>query len=377
LSYLIKFLLIALVSVFVASTNTHAYDKATKAEILDDVIKTCPVELATFLSKNRQSIEKRLKDSRDVKDIKSYNMEDSFQVLVAKIKNRKNDPYNTIIRLAQSINDISDYINPGSNYKKKEACKEVTVPYIFEYVGFNDISDTRELLTNIEEKTGKNRCYKKLSREGNDVVYSTTVNTISDYFINAWFKASNEGGNVKSKFQIVRKELKPSTNKEASLGDNSDAFKRAMSNIKFYNLDHVPDESEATSHPEKNSKASTRKTYTKTQNAPARAESFTGPQKNAVRSAKNYLSFQGFSRSGLINQLSSDYGDGYSVADATVAVDSLNTDWNKQAVRSAKNYLSFQGFSCKGLIDQLSSSYGDGYTKSQANYGARRTSACQ
>ncbi|WP_199221559.1 Ltp family lipoprotein [Desulfonatronum sp. SC1] len=55
----------------------------------------------------------------------------------------------------------------------------------------------------------------------------------------------------------------------------------------------------------------------------------TGPQKNAVRSAKAYLNFSGFSREGLINQLSSDAGDGYSVADATAAVDSLNIDFNE------------------------------------------------
>ena len=107
------------------------------------------------------------------------------------------------------------------------------------------------------------------------------------------------------------------------------------------------------------------------------ADDLTGPQKNAVRSAKQYLSFQGFSRSGLIQQLSSDYGDGYSVSDATVAVDSLDIDWNKQATRSAKQYLSMQGFSCKGLIGQLSSDAGDGYTESQATYGARQAGACQ
>jgi len=111
--------------------------------------------------------------------------------------------------------------------------------------------------------------------------------------------------------------------------------------------------------------------------APTWAESLTGPQNNAVRAAKNYLSFLGFSRDGLIHQLSSDAGDGYNVTDATIAVDSLNINWNKQAVRSAKNYLSFSGFSCKGLINQLSSSAGDKYTDSQANYGARQTSACQ
>lgn len=111
--------------------------------------------------------------------------------------------------------------------------------------------------------------------------------------------------------------------------------------------------------------------------APIYAESLTGPQKNAVKSAKRYIGFQGFSRQGLIKQLSSEYGDGYEVADATIAVDSLDLDWNKQAVKSAKHYLSIQGFSCKGLINQLSSAYGDGYTLEQATYGANQTSACQ
>lgn len=110
---------------------------------------------------------------------------------------------------------------------------------------------------------------------------------------------------------------------------------------------------------------------------PTWAGSLTGPQKNAVRSAKQYLSFQGFSRDGLIQQLSSDYGDGYKVSDATVAVDSLNIDWNKQAVRSAKQYLKMQGFSCKGLIQQLSSDYGDKYTVNQATYGAQQAGACE
>jgi hypothetical protein len=84
----------------------------------------------------------------------------------------------------------------------------------------------------------------------------------------------------------------------------------------------------------------------------------------------------GFSRSGLIKQLSSDAGDGYSVADATVAVDHLNVDWNEQATRSAKQYLSMMGFSCSGLIEQLSSSAGDQYTMNQATHGARQAGAC-
>lgn len=100
------------------------------------------------------------------------------------------------------------------------------------------------------------------------------------------------------------------------------------------------------------------------------------PQQNAVRSAKQYISIAGFSRDGLINQLSSEYGDGYEVADATIAVDSLNINWNEQAVKSAEQYLDMTGFSCNGLIEQLSSSAGDKYTISEANYGAQQAGAC-
>jgi len=102
----------------------------------------------------------------------------------------------------------------------------------------------------------------------------------------------------------------------------------------------------------------------------------TGPQENALRSAKQYLSMQGFSKKGLIQQLSTDAGEGYDVADATAAVNSLDVDWNEQAVRSAKQYLSMQGFSCKGLIQQLSSSAGEKYSVSEATYGAKQAGAC-
>lgn len=102
----------------------------------------------------------------------------------------------------------------------------------------------------------------------------------------------------------------------------------------------------------------------------------TASQRNAVRSARQYLDMTGFSRSGLIDQLSSSAGDGYSVADATAAVDSLSVNWNENAEKSARQYLSMQGFSCNGLVDQLSSSAGDKYTVDQAKHGARQAGAC-
>ena len=108
----------------------------------------------------------------------------------------------------------------------------------------------------------------------------------------------------------------------------------------------------------------------------AEPEGLSRPQKNAVRSAEQYISMTGFSREGLIGQLSSDGGEGYDITDATIAIDSLSIDWNEQAVRSAEQYLDMMGFSCNGLIDQLSSDGGEGYTVDQATYGAQQAGAC-
>lgn len=104
--------------------------------------------------------------------------------------------------------------------------------------------------------------------------------------------------------------------------------------------------------------------------------SLTMQQRNAIRSAEQYLNISGFSKKGLIQQLSSDGGDGYDISDAKVAVENLDVDWNEQATRSATQYLNISGFSCRGLIEQLSSPGGDGYTNSQATYGAKKAGAC-
>jgi hypothetical protein len=92
-------------------------------------------------------------------------------------------------------------------------------------------------------------------------------------------------------------------------------------------------------------------------------------QSNAAQSAAQYLSTQPFSRAGLIQQLSSSAGEGFSLADATYGVDAQHADWNAQAALSAKQYLSTGPFSRAGLIEQLSSSAGEGFTYAQAVYG--------
>jgi uncharacterized protein YecT (DUF1311 family) len=105
-------------------------------------------------------------------------------------------------------------------------------------------------------------------------------------------------------------------------------------------------------------------------------QNLTGPQKNAIRAAQSYLNISAFSRDGLIEQLSSQAGNGFNIHDATKAVDSLNVDWNQEAVKSAKQYLQMMGFSCSGLIQQLSSRAGGKFTEKQATFGAQRAGAC-
>jgi hypothetical protein len=95
----------------------------------------------------------------------------------------------------------------------------------------------------------------------------------------------------------------------------------------------------------------------------------TPAQKNAIGSAQDYLSTGHFSRLGLIEQLSSKYGDQFKKPLAVWAVNHIKVNWNKQATGAAKDYLKTGHFSRQGLIDQLSSSFGDKFTVAQATYG--------
>ncbi len=104
--------------------------------------------------------------------------------------------------------------------------------------------------------------------------------------------------------------------------------------------------------------------------------SSTVSEQNAVADAKQYLETSAFSKQGLIDQLDSSAGSGFSVSDATTAVDSLNVNWDSEAVQSAKQYLQTSAFSCQGMIQQLSSSAGSQFTQSQAQYGATKVGLC-
>jgi len=88
--------------------------------------------------------------------------------------------------------------------------------------------------------------------------------------------------------------------------------------------------------------------------------------RNALDSARNYLSFMSFSFESLSGQL--DF-EGYSQEAIEWAMEQIDdeVDWYEQAVSSAENYIDLMSFSRSGLIEQL---IFEGFTRSQAEHAA-------
>jgi hypothetical protein len=90
--------------------------------------------------------------------------------------------------------------------------------------------------------------------------------------------------------------------------------------------------------------------------------------------AKSYLDLgQGFSEQGLLQQLTSSAGGGFTQAQAEFAINYMHPDWDAQAVDAAKGYLQLGGFSQASLLQQLTSSAGGGFTEAQAEYAVNQT----
>lgn len=89
-------------------------------------------------------------------------------------------------------------------------------------------------------------------------------------------------------------------------------------------------------------------------------------EQNALKKAHQYLEYNAFSYTGLIDQLEF---EGFSTNEATYAADACGVDWNEQAALKAQQYLKYSAFSRSELIDQLEF---EGFTHSQAVYGVEQ-----
>ncbi len=91
-------------------------------------------------------------------------------------------------------------------------------------------------------------------------------------------------------------------------------------------------------------------------------------EKNALKKAQSYSDNQYLSKNRLYQQLTSQYGEGFTASEAQYAIDNVNADWNYNALQKAKSYQTHQNMSKNRIYQQLTSSYGEGFTASEAQY---------
>ena len=89
---------------------------------------------------------------------------------------------------------------------------------------------------------------------------------------------------------------------------------------------------------------------------------------SAVAKGQMYGDSMHMSQQGIYDQLTSSYGEGFSAAAATYAIQHIHEDYNANALAKAKEYQSQQAMSPSAIYEQLTSSYGEKFTAAQAQY---------
>lgn len=90
--------------------------------------------------------------------------------------------------------------------------------------------------------------------------------------------------------------------------------------------------------------------------------------KSALKKAKSYSDTMHMSKQGLYDQLTSEYGEKFSVEAAQYAIDNLDADYNYNALQKAISYQETMAMSPEAIRDQLTSEYGEKFTQEEADY---------
>ena len=90
--------------------------------------------------------------------------------------------------------------------------------------------------------------------------------------------------------------------------------------------------------------------------------------KSALKKAEIYSEKMHMSKAGLFEQLTSEYGEKFSLEAAQYAVDNITADWNANALAKARIYQDSMAMSPQGIYDQLVSEYGERFTPEQAQF---------
>ena len=90
--------------------------------------------------------------------------------------------------------------------------------------------------------------------------------------------------------------------------------------------------------------------------------------KSALRKAKLYADTMNMSKTGIYDQLTSEYGEKFTVEAAQYAIDNITVDWKENALKKAKLYQETMSMSPAAIYDQLTSEYGEKFTAEEAQY---------
>ena len=74
------------------------------------------------------------------------------------------------------------------------------------------------------------------------------------------------------------------------------------------------------------------------------------------------------SKTGIYDQLTSEYGEKFTVEAAQYAIDNITVDWRENALKKAKLYQETMSMSPAAIYDQLTSEYGEKFTAEEAQY---------
>lgn len=127
---------------------------------------------------------------------------------------------------------------------------------------------------------------------------------------------------------------------------------------------------------ESSSTSSTEQTETSTETSTKQIESSSKTETpsvpkeytSALKKAEIYLETMPYSKKGLYDQLTSEYGEQFSVEAAQYAIDNVKTDYKENALKSAINYQEVMHMSSAAIYDQLTSEYGDQFTPEEVQY---------
>ena len=89
---------------------------------------------------------------------------------------------------------------------------------------------------------------------------------------------------------------------------------------------------------------------------------------NALSKAESYANNMYMSKNRVFTQLTSEYGEGFSVEAAQYAIDNMVADFNENALQKAQSYSDSMYMSKARIYEQLTSEYGESFTAEEAQY---------